>query len=69
MASCRRSNLELALIHPPVGMNLFTIKAITQAPMGQIALGARPYVGLLIIGLVLIMAWPDIALWLCRRMR
>jgi len=50
-------------------MNLFTIKAITQAPMGQIALGARPYVGLLIIGLVLIMAWPDIALWLCRRMR
>ena len=57
-------NLELALIHPPVGMNLFTIKAITQAPMGQIALGSLPYVALLILGLALIMLWPDIALWL-----
>jgi len=57
-------NLELALIHPPVGMNLFTIKAITGASMGQIALGALPYVGLLIIGLAMIMVWPQIALWL-----
>lgn len=57
-------NLELALIHPPVGMNLFTIKAITRAPMAQIALGALPYVGLLTLGLALVMIWPDIALWL-----
>lgn len=57
-------NLELALIHPSVGMNLFTIKAITGASMGQIALGALPYVGLLIIGLALILVWPQIALWL-----
>lgn len=57
-------NLELALIHPPVGMNLFTIKAITAAPMNQIALGALPYVGLLILGLVLVVVWPEIALWL-----
>lgn len=60
-------NLELALIHPPVGMNLFTIKAITRAPMNQIALGALPYVGLLILGLALVMVLPEIALWLPSR--
>lgn len=57
-------NLELAQITPPVGMNLFTIKAITKAPMGEIVKGAFPYVLLLIMGLLMVMAWPQIALWL-----
>jgi C4-dicarboxylate transporter DctM subunit len=57
-------NLELAQITPPVGMNLFTIKAITGAPLGQIVRGSLPYVGLLILGMVLVMFWPQIALWL-----
>ncbi|MEO7008495.1 MAG: TRAP transporter large permease [Caldimonas sp.] len=57
-------NLELAQITPPVGMNLFTIKAITNAPMGQIVRGSLPYVLLLILGLALVMIWPQIALWL-----
>ena len=57
-------NLELAMITPPVGMNLFTIKAITQAPMSQIIRGSAPFVFLLIVGLLLVMAFPQIALWL-----
>ena len=57
-------NLELALITPPVGMNLFTIKAITKAPIGQIILGSLPYVLLIILCLGLVMAWPQLALWL-----
>lgn len=57
-------NLELALITPPVGMNLFTIKAITQAPMGEIIRGAFPYVLLLLTGMAMVMMWPEIALWL-----
>jgi C4-dicarboxylate transporter DctM subunit len=57
-------NLELALITPPVGMNLFAIKAITRAPIGEIIMGILPYVGLLILGLGLVMAFPQIALWL-----
>lgn len=61
-------NLELALITPPVGMNLFTIKAITQAPIGEIIRGILPYVGLLILGLALIMIFPDLALFLPRNM-
>jgi C4-dicarboxylate transporter DctM subunit len=57
-------NLELALITPPVGMNLFTIKAITKAPIGQIILGSLPYVLLIFLCLGLVMAWPQLALWL-----
>jgi len=59
-------NLELALITPPVGMNLFTIKAISKAPIGEIIRGIAPYVVLLIMGLAIVMAWPDLALWLPR---
>jgi C4-dicarboxylate transporter, DctM subunit len=57
-------NLELALITPPVGMNLFTIKAITKAPIGKIIAGVVPYALMLLVGLGLLLAFPQIALWL-----
>lgn len=57
-------NLELALITPPVGMNLFVIKGITNAPLTQIMRGAAPYVGILIAGLFIVWAFPQLALWL-----
>ncbi|HRQ56628.1 MAG TPA: TRAP transporter large permease [Azoarcus taiwanensis] len=57
-------NLELALITPPVGMNLFTIKAITRAPMIEIVRGVIPYVFLLLLGLLVVLAVPAIAMWL-----
>ncbi|MFV2002851.1 MAG: TRAP transporter large permease, partial [Paracoccaceae bacterium] len=37
-------NLELALITPPVGMNLFVIKGIARAPLAEVIRGAMPYV-------------------------
>ena len=57
-------NLELALITPPVGMNLVTIKAVTKAPIGDIIRGALPYVLLISLCLGIVMAWPQLALWL-----
>ncbi|MDI6745779.1 MAG: TRAP transporter large permease [Rhodocyclaceae bacterium] len=57
-------NLELALITPPVGMNLFTIKAISGAPLSEIIAGVLPYVLLLILGLAIVLFFPQIALWL-----
>ncbi|HWD15488.1 MAG TPA: TRAP transporter large permease [Casimicrobiaceae bacterium] len=57
-------NLELAQITPPVGMNRFTIRAISNAPLGDIIVGSLPYVLLLILGLAIVMIWPAIALWL-----
>ena len=57
-------NLELALITPPVGMNLFTIKAVARAPIGQVNQGSLPYVILISVCLGLVMAIPQLALWL-----
>jgi len=59
-------NLELALITPPVGMNLFVIKGIAEAPLAEVIRGALPYVLLLIGGLLLVWALPGLALWLPR---
>jgi C4-dicarboxylate transporter DctM subunit len=57
-------NLELALITPPVGMNLFALKAITRAPLAEIVRGVAPYVLLLVAGLIVVMLVPGLALWL-----
>jgi len=57
-------NLEMAMITPPVGMNLFTIKAVTKAPMADVIRGSAPYVVLMLIALALVMAIPQLALWL-----
>ncbi|MEQ9642451.1 MAG: TRAP transporter large permease [Alphaproteobacteria bacterium] len=57
-------NLELALITPPVGMNLFVIKGISKAPLGQVIAGTWPYVLLMIAGLFLVLALPELATWL-----
>ena len=61
--------LEIGLITPPVGMNLFTIQAIRPGTaLGDVARGALPFVFLLILGLCLLVAFPQIALWLPSKM-
>jgi C4-dicarboxylate transporter DctM subunit len=57
-------NLEMAMITPPVGMNLFTIKAVTRAPIADVIRGSAPYVVLMLIALALVMVFPQLALWL-----
>ncbi len=57
-------NLELAMITPPVGMNLFVIKGITDAPLAEVVKGAAPYVLLMLIGLVVLLMAPGLATWL-----
>jgi C4-dicarboxylate transporter DctM subunit len=57
-------NLEMALITPPVGLNLFVIKGIAQAPLGEVIRGALPYVLLMMLGLLIVLAFPQVTLWL-----
>ncbi|WP_068110781.1 TRAP transporter large permease [Tropicimonas marinistellae] len=57
-------NLELAMITPPVGMNLFVIKGITDASLTEVVRGAFPYVLLMLFGLVLLLMMPGLATWL-----
>jgi C4-dicarboxylate transporter DctM subunit len=57
-------NLELALITPPVGMNLFVIKGISGAPLAEVIAGAAPYVVLMMLGLAAVLFFPGLATWL-----
>ena len=61
-------NLELALITPPVGMNLFVIKGIADAPIIEVICGALPYAVLMLLGLFIVLFLPDIVLWLPQSM-
>ncbi|MDP0925586.1 TRAP transporter large permease [Paracoccus onubensis] len=57
-------NLELAMITPPVGMNLFVIKGITDATLGTIVRGAAPFVLLMLGGMAVLIAVPELTTWL-----
>ena len=60
-------SLEMALISPPVAMNLVVIKAITGAPLSEVNRSIYPYMLMLAFGTGLLIAFPDIALWLPRQ--
>ena len=56
--------IELGLITPPIGFNLFVLQGITAKPIGFIARGAFPFFLLMLLSAVIITAFPEIALWL-----
>ena len=61
--------VELGLIHPPVGMNVFVIKSVVQeVSFTTIFKGVLPFVATDILRLVILIAFPIIALWLPQRM-
>ncbi len=57
---------EMAVITPPVGLNLFVIKGISpnEVTLGDVTRGAAPFVLVLIAGLALFVAFPQLVLWL-----
>ncbi len=56
--------IETALLTPPVGLNLFTVKGIVDEPLTLIIRGVIPFVLILLAGVILIFLFPEIALWL-----
>ncbi len=62
-------NVEIGMITPPVGLNLFVLKAaVPDINMKDIIGGSLPFVLLLMFGLALIMVFPSLATWLPGRM-
>ncbi|MHA7886323.1 TRAP transporter large permease [Roseicyclus sp.] len=56
---------EIALITPPVGMNVFVLKAVLpDVPVARIFRGLVPFVGVDLVRLVLLLAFPALTLWL-----
>jgi C4-dicarboxylate transporter DctM subunit len=61
--------VELGLIHPPVGMNVFVIKSVVKdVSFSTIFKGVIPFVITDLIRLLILIAFPIIALWLPNRM-
>ena len=57
--------IETALITPPIGMNLFVVQSVRKSgPFRDVVLGALPYVVLMFLMIVALIAFPDLALWL-----
>jgi len=54
--------MEMGLIHPPVGLNIFVIKNIApDIPLRDVIFGVLPFVGLMLVAVVLICIFPAIA--------
>jgi tripartite ATP-independent transporter DctM subunit len=61
--------LEIGLITPPVGLNLFVIQNLMRGTTAvDVTRGTTPYVVLMIVLVILLFAFPDLALWLPRHM-
>ncbi|MCY3875379.1 MAG: TRAP transporter large permease subunit [Rhodobacteraceae bacterium] len=56
--------IELGLVTPPIGFNLFVLQVMTGHKLGFIARAAFPFFLLLCVAAVIITAFPEIALWL-----
>ena len=55
--------MEMGLIHPPVGLNLFVINGIApDIPLRKIVWGVVPFLILMAIAIVLLCFVPDIAM-------
>ena len=58
--------MEIAVLTPPVGLNLFVIQGIGRdhVSIGDVIKGSMPFIGTMLILLVMLILAPDIALWL-----
>lgn len=59
-------NMEIALITPPLGMNLYVIGGIVKRPISEIMTGAFPFVIIFIFFLLLLILFPGISTFLVK---
>jgi tripartite ATP-independent transporter DctM subunit len=59
--------MEVALLTPPVGMNLFVVQGTRdKGDVRDVIIGTLPFVAIMFVFIALLVAFPDIALWLPR---
>jgi len=56
--------IEIGLLTPPVGLNLFVLQGATGEPIRDIVMGSLPFIVLLFVTLALVMVFPAVALYL-----
>ncbi|CUH88103.1 Neu5Ac permease [Phaeobacter sp. CECT 5382] len=61
--------VEMAQVTPPIGFNLFVLQSMTRHEISYIAKTAIPMVGLMLVMVVILVAWPELATWLPNNLR
>jgi C4-dicarboxylate transporter DctM subunit len=62
-------NMEVGLITPPVGLNLYIVQGIApDVPLSRVLVGSAPFVLILLLGIVICSIWPELTLWLPNKM-
>ena len=61
-------NMMIGLIHPPFGVLLFVIKALTGIPIGEMMREGWPFLVVLLLLLLAMTAFPPLVLWLPQHM-
>jgi TRAP-type C4-dicarboxylate transport system permease large subunit len=63
--------MEIAVLTPPVGLNLYVIQGISrgEVSIGDVIKGCLPFIAVLVLLIVLLVAFPQLALWLPEQMR
>ena len=57
--------MELAMITPPVGINLYVVQGLRKrGKIDDVIIGAAPFVITMLLMIVILSIWPQIALWL-----
>lgn len=55
-------NLEIGYLTPPIGINLFVASSVFKRPMGEVARGVLPFIGLMAIGLGIVAYVPTVSM-------
>jgi len=61
-------NLEIGLLTPPFGMNLFIVSGVAKIPPEEVARGSLPFMIILFLGLIVVTYVPIVSLWLPKLM-
>jgi len=62
-------NMEIGLIHPPVGLNIYIVQSIApDVPVTRVMWGTIPYVGCMVLAILILCVFPEIATWLPDRL-
>ncbi len=56
--------VEIGLVTPPIGFNLFVMRGVTGLPIAEIARGALPFFFMMLVGVLLLYLVPQLALFL-----
>jgi C4-dicarboxylate transporter DctM subunit len=61
-------NMEVGLCHPPVGLNLYVASGISRLGITELTKAVLPWLVTMLIFLVIVTYWPDLSIWLPRKL-